>query len=47
MPYGKYKGLTLEEIADVDMGYLWWCLFYLEDRNLQAKIERFLFSLDL
>ena len=26
IPFGKYKGLTLEKLVHVDVGYFWWAL---------------------
>jgi len=42
MPFGKYEGMTLDEIASENYGYLEWCVNNLDDEDLVEKIEEFL-----
>lgn len=51
MPYGKYRGMTLQEVIDEDVDYLcWWaerCIsFYAENKDHQIKkIDRIIMEL--
>jgi len=42
MPYGKYKGITLEEIGETDADYLDW-LNSCEGVNLHSEVREILF----
>ncbi len=39
MPFGKYKGKTLQEIKDGDYEYLEWALKNIVDRHINKKIK--------
>jgi exodeoxyribonuclease X-like protein len=42
MPFGKYRGKTLDEIAATDRGYLEWVTSDLKDERIKKSVRRYL-----
>lgn len=40
--FGKYKGMSFEEVNNIDSGYLRWAVSKLEDEDLVYSIKKFL-----
>ena len=47
MPFGKYRGTTLREIAEKDRGYLEWAAGIVTSDRLRTAIEETLNSNDV